>query len=76
MNSYFDEKLVIEQMLEAQRTADRAQALGLMQGGRPVRRRRLRARLGQALVVLGRRLQQPEVIRRPALPSGSEYRLR
>ena len=53
MNSYFDEKLVIEQMLEAQRTADRAQALGLMQGGRPVRRRRLRARLGQALVVLG-----------------------
>ncbi len=54
MNSYFDEKMVIEQMREAQRTADWAQNLGLTQGERPLRWRRLGARLGHLLVSLGR----------------------
>lgn len=76
MNSYFDEMMVIEQMREAQRKADRAQVLGLRHEGRPMVWRRLRAHLGRTLVALGKRLQQAEAIRGPVPVSESQCGVR
>lgn len=73
---YFDEVMVVERMREAQREADRAQALGLVARARPRGWRRLRACLGRTLVALGRRLQQTEPIHPPELASPSQCGLR
>lgn len=73
---YFDEVVLVERMREVQRTADRAQALGLVARARPRGWRRLRAGLGRMLVALGRRLQQAEPIPPPELASRSQCGLR
>jgi len=73
---YFDEKVVAERMRETQRHADRAQALGLHGRVEPSGWQRLRIRLGEQLIAVGRYLQQTEVSRRPGLVSSSQCGLR
>jgi hypothetical protein len=73
---YFDEKVAVERMREAQRHADRAQALGRVRSERPGAWRRLRGILGRMLVAMGKRLQQGEPIGRPDLASSSQCGLR
>jgi hypothetical protein len=76
MSWYFDEMVVIERMREAQRKADRAQALGLIRHGRIVGWEQVRMALGRGLVALGNRLQQADPDGRPDLSSPSQCALR
>lgn len=72
---YFDERVAVEQMREAQRRADRAQALGLLQAGSP-ERESLRTRLGRALVTIGNRLQRARLVHRSEVTASSQCGLR
>jgi hypothetical protein len=76
MNWNFGEVMVVERMREAQRKADRAQALGLIRHGRIVGWEQVRMALGRGLVALGKRLQQADPVGRPDLSSPPQCALR
>lgn len=73
---YFDEVTAVERMREVQRAADRAQALGLLQGRGPRGWRQLRMRLWQALIAVRRRVPYAEGLPRTDLASSCQCGLR
>ncbi len=73
---YFDEKVAVERMREAQRAADRARSLGRVHPEGPPAWRRLQRQLGEWLIAVGKRLQRGEADGTPGMVSSSQCGVR